>query len=355
MIKHDYHVIGLMSGTSADGLDMALCRFFKEDERWHYEIGDVRYQPYDDDWHHQLSDAMALDSKSLKILSKSYAIWMARQVNAFVAETGVIPRLVASHGHTVFHQPSKGITVQIGDGQTLANLTGLTTVCNFREADVINGGQGAPLVPVGDQLLFGEYEACLNVGGIANISYSVDNLRIAYDVCPANQVLNLLSERAGKPFDEGGKLAMSGSLLPHLLEQFNSLDYYHLPFPKSLGREWVLEKIMPLLNKTNAAVEDMLHTYCEHMAIQIGQAVSRFEKGRLLVTGGGAFNTHFISRLSYYSPLEVILPEDHLISFKEAIIFGFLGLRRLLNKTNVWTSVTGGKTNLSSGDIFEPQ
>lgn len=355
MIKHDYLVIGLMSGTSIDGLDMALCRFFKEDHHWHYEIVNVRYQPYDDDWHHQLSDAMTLDSKALRNLSKSFAVWMARQVNAFVSETGVVPRLIASHGHTVFHQPGKGITVQIGDGQTLANLTGLTTVCNFREADVVNGGQGAPLVPVGDQLLFSEYEACLNIGGIANISYSVDNLRIAYDVCPANQVLNLLSERAGRPFDEGGKLAMSGTLIPELLDQLNSLDYYHVPFPKSLGREWVLEKMMPLINQYPKKVEDLLYTYCEHMAIQIGRAQGRFDNGRMLVTGGGAFNTHLVSRLMHHSPLEVVIPEDHLISFKEAIIFGFLGLRRLLNKTNVWSSVTGGKSNLSSGDIFEAQ
>lgn len=353
MIKHDYQVLGLMSGTSADGLDMALCRFFKEDHHWHYEIVDVRYQPYDDEWHHQLMEAMHLDNKALKSLSKAYASWMARQVNAFVADTGVIPRLVASHGHTVFHQPSKGITVQIGDGQTLAKLTGLTTVCNFREADVVNGGQGAPLVPVGDQLLFSQYEACLNIGGIANISYSVDNLRIAYDVCPANQVLNLLAERAGKPFDEGGRLAATGRLIPELLEKLNDLEYYHQPYPKSLGREWVLEGILPLVNAYDAKVADLLHTYCEHMALQIGRAAGRFEQGRMLVTGGGAFNTHFVTRLQHYSPLEVVIPEDHLISFKEAIIFGFLGLRRLLNKTNVWSSVTGGKTNLSSGDIFE--
>ncbi len=353
MLKHDYTVLGLMSGTSADGLDMALCRFFKEDHQWHYEIVDVRYQPYDDEWHHQLIEAMHLDNKALKTLSKSYAVWMARQVNAFVADTGVIPRLVASHGHTVFHQPSKGITVQIGDGQTLAKLTGLTTVCNFREADVINGGQGAPLVPVGDQLLFGDYEACLNIGGIANISYSVDNLRIAYDVCPANQVLNLLAEREGKPYDEGGRLAAMGLVIPELLEQLNNLDYYHQPYPKSLGREWVIERILPLVNAYNAKVEDLLHTYCEHMAFQIGRAAGRFEQGRMLVTGGGAFNTHLVNRLQHYSALEVIIPEDHLISFKEAIIFGFLGIRRLLNKTNIWSSVTGGKTNLSSGDIFE--
>ncbi|MBK9291070.1 MAG: anhydro-N-acetylmuramic acid kinase [Bacteroidetes bacterium] len=354
MIKHDYYALGLMSGTSADGLDMALCRFFKEDQQWHYEIVDVRYQPYDAEWHHLLTDAMTLDMKALKSLSKNYAVWMARQVNAFVADTGILPRVLASHGHTVFHQPGKGLTLQIGDGQTLANLTGLTTVCNFREADVINGGQGAPLVPVGDQLLFGEYEACLNIGGIANISYSVDHLRIAYDVCPANQVLNMLSERAGQAFDEGGRLAMKGSLIPDLFEKLNKLEYYYLPYPKSLGREWVMENILPLMDR-QASTEDLLYTFCEHIACQAGKAAGRFDQGRMLVTGGGAFNTHLMERLQHYSPLEVVIPDDHLISFKEAIIFGFLGLRRLLNKTNVWSSVTGGKSNLSSGDIFETQ
>lgn len=347
--------MGLMSGTSADGLDMAFCRFYKEDQQWYFDIIDVRYQPYEPEWHHQLTEAMLLDNKALKNLSKSYAVWMSRQVNAFIGDVGVIPRLLASHGHTVFHQPNKGITVQIGDGQTLANLTGLTTVCNFREADVVNGGQGAPLVPVGDQLLFGHYDACLNLGGIANISYSVDNLRIAYDICPANQLLNLLAERAGKPFDEGGKLAMSGKINIRLFEKLNELDYYHKPYPKSLGREWVIETMLPLINENKDNVEDLLHTYCEHIAYQIGRATQRFTHGRMLVTGGGAFNTHLVSRIQHYSPIEVIIPEDHLVSFKEAIIFGFLGLRRLLNKTNVWSSVTGGKTNLSSGDIFEAQ
>ena len=350
-LKQPIKVIGAMSGTSLDGLDIAAVEFNYQNEKWSFEIVEAETISYSKNWLTKLKDAPTLSGEKLMELHSEYGNFTGKRINEFIEKTGFNADLIASHGHTIFHQPDKGFTLQIGNGAEISAITKTTTVSDFRIGDIALGGQGAPLVPVGDKLLFNDYEYCLNLGGFANISFEKDNQRIAFDISPANFPLNFFAEKRGFPFDKNGKIGKEGNLNNELLTELNSLDFYKQNPPKSLGREWMEETFFPVLNRHKISDSDKMRTLYEHIAIQItkiGQG-----SGKLLITGGGAFNTFLIERIKYHSSLEVVIPESKIVNYKEALIFAFLGVLRIQNKTNCFSSVTGATKDSSVGIVFK--
>ncbi len=343
-------VLGLMSGTSLDGLDLAYVEF-NDENPGEYRIIAAETMPYGAEWIEKLTRAYDMPGEALMQLHTEYGIYLGKQANRFLRDKKLpVPRIIASHGQTVFHQPEKGMTFQMGSGAHIAAVTGIDTVCDFRIQDVALGGQGAPLVPVGDKLLFGNYSYCLNIGGFANISYDNDEgIRMAFDVCPANIVLNYYARKTGREYDDNGNLSATGKIVGELFEKLNALPYYSMPVPKSLGWEWVEKKLIPLIDKFGLKTEDVLRTYVEHIAFQIGKTA---RKGKMLITGGGAFNGFLIERISAYSQAEVILPPKEIIMFKEALIFALLGYLKLNNRINVLSSVTGAKKDHVAGILY---
>jgi anhydro-N-acetylmuramic acid kinase len=345
--------IGLMSGSSLDGLDIALVQFTDKEGRYNYHIETAETLPYSENWHDKLANAFLSTPEDLGPLDKEYGTYLGSQVKAFVEKHNIKPDFVASHGHTVFHKPEQRYTLQIGDGQALADACGLTVVNDFRSEDVGKGGQGAPLVPIGDQLLFGDYEICLNIGGIANLSYECNGQRIAYDSCIANQALNWLAQQEGLNFDKDGQLACQGHIDTSLLETLNSNAFYRQAPPKSLGREFFETFQKPLLE--SYPVCDALTTFTEHIAIQITQTIEHLPKGKMLITGGGAHNRYLVERIQRHTHHQVVIPDDQTVDYKEALIFALLGLLRLEGRINVLSSVTGAPSDSCSGKIWHPQ
>lgn len=358
MPKHQtYRVIGLMSGTSLDGLDIVYAEFAIDENGWAYTIHDTASIDYDHTWRQTLVDAINLSAKELEDLDLAYGRWLGHQVRAFIDTGKLNPDLIASHGHTIFHEPKKGITRQIGDGQYIANLSSIKTVCDFRSEDVKLGGQGAPLVPIGDKLLFSEYTACLNLGGIANISFDKDGNRIAYDIGMANMPLNYFARALGHEYDRDGALSGNGQTHKQLLIDLNELPYFEQVPPKSLGVEWFNNEMLPVLNSYDISIEDKMATLLDHEAFQIGRVISSIENpGKVLVTGGGAFHQILLEKIELYlsSSSKLHVPSRQLIEFKEALIFGFMGVLRLRNEINCLQSVTGASRDSSAGKTFLP-
>ena len=348
----DITAIGLMSGSSLDGLDLALVKFKEEGEHYDFQILAAETLPYPECWTEQLSEAFHKQPEDLVQLDKDYGKYLGEQVLAFAKKHKAQPDFVASHGHTIFHKPEQHYTSQIGDGQELAKACGFLVINDFRSEDVSKGGQGAPLVPIGDKLLFGDYEICLNIGGIANVSYDENGRRIAYDLCIANQALNYLAQMKGLDYDRDGNLARSGEVDMGLLKRLNKHPFYGQLPPKSLGREFFEDNQKNLLK--DLSVEDLLATFTEHIALQIALGVSHLPKGKILITGGGARNQFLMERLQARTAHEVVIPEKTIIDYKEALVFAFLGLLRLKGKTNVLASVTGAESDSCSGSIWKP-
>ncbi|MBZ0326404.1 MAG: anhydro-N-acetylmuramic acid kinase [Altibacter sp.] len=354
MSKNNYHILGVMSGTSLDGIDVAELAFsLSEDQVWDFKILHAETIAYSDSWKSRLKEAISFSEAELQQLNSTYTQFLAEVISAFIKKQGIQGLdAVCSHGHTILHRPDQGITLQIGNLPELATRIRQTVVCDFRVQDVALGGQGAPLVPIGDRLLFGEYDHCLNLGGFANVSSEMNGNRIAHDICPVNIVLNPFAEKLGKPYDEGGELAAQGIVNPALLRQLNSLPYYKIAPPKSLGLEWVKEFIFPLLNDSGLSNMDILSTCTEHIAMQIAD---RCREGvSVLVTGGGAYNDYLISRIQTIKNMRLIRPTPEIIEFKEALIFGLLGVLKLRNEVNCLSSVTGAQKDHSCGIIYFP-
>ena len=347
-----------MSGTSLDGLDICCCQFTRQkDDNWSYEILAAQAVPYNDSWRSLLRNSIEQkDEDALLLLSKDFGAFMAREVDYFMGKNYLTDiDFVVSHGHTVHHRPEEGITVQIGEGAEMAVDLGLMVINDFRVLDVELGGQGAPLVPMVDKLLFSEYDGCLNLGGIANISFDREGLRLAFDICPANLPLNkLVSENLGELYDKDGSYAASGTVISPLLEQLNQLHFYQTNGPKSLGVEWLEDQFYPLLRKENDW-KNILRTIVEHETDQIARICNQNELKRVLVTGGGAFNTFFMERLRSKSHSEFVVPEAELVEFKEALAFAFLGVLRSRNEVNTLASVTGAREDSCGGKIWNPQ
>ena len=353
-MKKEWDGIGIMSGTSLDGIDLAWCHFTRrEDGGWNYRIEKAVTVPYTDDFRQQLTDAPNLSALEYVKLNNDVAAVFAKAVNDWLGD-GPRPDFIASHGHTVFHQPEIGLTTQIGNGAVLTAQTKILTVCDFRTKDVALGGQGAPLVPIGDELLFGEYDACLNLGGFSNISYRIDNKRIAYDISPCNMALNVVANRAGLPYDKDGQLSRNGQILPNLLQKLNNLDYYHQNPPKSLGKEWFENVFHPVLESflANNTLTDVARTLVEHIAMQIVANVPETAQ-TLLITGGGAHHAFLIQQIKHQrDSLKIIVPNNLIVDYKEALIFAFLGLLRLNGEINCLRSVTGAREDSCGGCIY---
>jgi len=344
-----------MSGTSLDGIDLAELKFqVDENEKWCFEILKSIIVNYPPTWKKALQDAFYYSEEKMLQFNEQYTQYLAEVISEFIKHNNIHDLdAVCSHGHTIWHQPKMGMTLQIGNLSSLAKKTGQKVVCDFRVQDVQLGGNGAPLVPIGDRLLFGEYDYCLNLGGFANISYEDQKEnRIAYDVCPVNIVMNHFAELCGKPYDDRGLIAASGKLNADLLTKLNSLDYYIKPAPKSLGMEWVQHKIVPILKDSGLSSEDILHTFVEHVAIQL--AAQFHESSSVLITGGGAYNEYLINRLKFHSKVNITIPSSVIVEYKEALIFGLLGVLKLRNSMNCLASVTGAENDHSSGHIFIP-
>lgn len=347
-----YKVAGVMSGTSLDGLDIAVCEFAKKGKHWSYSIVQATTIPYDSGWRKRLSQAHQLPAVELLELNAQYGEYIGRCCRDFFASKRVRGvNFIASHGHTIFHQPDSGFTYQLGDGQYIHATSGLPVVFDFRSLDVTLGGQGAPLVPVGDYHLFNEYDVCLNIGGIANLSMQQKGKRVAFDICHANMGLNYLSGKKGWEFDKDGELSAAGALnaptLKRLQDVFKPLQN-HRP---SLSREGFEKAILPILQGSRLNVEDLIATFCESVAIEIARALPAMKKKpRILATGGGALNKHLINRIQRHAPGAVVLvPDICTVKFKEAMVFAFLGVLRLRGEMNVFKSVTGASRDSSSG------
>ncbi len=351
-LAKEYIGIGCMSGTSMDGLDIALCRFTQKQNKWSFEICQAETMRYNNLWKTKLTMASSESAANLISLNHQYGNFIGQQINAFIKKNKLIPDFIASHGHTVFHQPENHFTLQIGSGCEIAAVTRINTVSDFRTMDVALGGQGAPLVPFGDRYLFGEYNYCLNLGGFSNISFEQDGNRKAFDICPVNIVFNQLVSVLGLDFDENGIIASNGVVHEKLLLKLNNLEYYNLPFPKSLGREWFENCFMPIVESENIPLENKLRTVSEHIAVQIANAVQLKDKKSVLVTGGGAYNDFLIECMKQKIHHDFIIPENNIVEFKEALIFAFLGLQRILNKNNCLSSVTGAIRNCCGGAVY---
>ncbi|MDT0622703.1 anhydro-N-acetylmuramic acid kinase [Croceitalea vernalis] len=354
-----FKVLGMMSGTSLDGLDIAYCHIWKENNTWDFEIRQTRAISYHDELFGLLKNAIHLSEKEHANLHRDYGVWLGEQAKVFIEEHDFDIDFIASHGHTSHHRPEEGITFQLGHGQLLANTAQQKVICDFRTFDVANGGQGAPLVPIGDSLLLPEYEFCLNLGGISNFSFEKDGSRIAYDIGLANMPLNYLTEKIDLKYDDDGKLARNGKLIPTLLKELNALEYYKLSYPKSTGYEWFTSEIIPLIESHEGTIADKLRTIIQHNCEQISNAITKEQprkNSQVLVTGGGALNSFFIDTLQEKlgSHTKVHIPPKKFIEFKEALVFAFMGVLKDLDEINVLSSVTGARKDSSSGVVFEP-
>jgi anhydro-N-acetylmuramic acid kinase len=346
-----YHAIGVMSGTSLDGLDIALCEFLYGTTGWKYRIHAADTVPYSKEWKERLKRAPVMSACEILRIHVEFGKFIGREVKYFLSKTTNKPTLICSHGHTVFHQPHNGFTFQLGDGSAIAATTGITTISDFRNLSVALGGQGAPLVPVGDEILFGNYHYCLNLGGISNISYRFKHKRIAFDICPVNMILNHLAQDQGKEYDKDGIAGRKGNLDEEMLSQLESLPYYVEKPPKTLGREWLEAEFLPIIEQTNLKPQDKLRTVYEHIALRISQSMKSRAKKNVLVTGGGANNSFLLELIKSKTNHQIIVPDPFLVKFKEALIFAFLGILRLREQVNCFASVTGSSYDCSGGAV----
>ena len=353
MAKKVYHVIGVMSGTSLDGVDVAYVRFECLDQKWSFAILEAITYPYSEYWYSELSNAIHLDQDELKVLDIAYTEYLGALCRKFIEKYEVVDLdAVCSHGHTVFHKPNLGYTFQLGNLSNFSNWVDVKVVCDFRVQDVALGGQGAPLVPIGDRLLFSEYDACLNLGGFANVSYDEkDGNRIAFDIVAVNTVMNETVKVLGMNFDKDGSFAKKGDVNQGLLAELNTLGFYRELPPKSLGIEYVNENLFPIIKRYDLNTKDLLRTFVEHIAIQINKGIPK-DINRVLVTGGGVYNKFLMERIRANSSNEFYVPESIVVEFKEALVFGFLGVLRLEGQINVLCSVTGASIDHSSGVVY---
>ena len=347
------HCIGVMSGTSLDGIDIAYIKL-NFDTNYQFEILKATTIPYQKEWKIALKNGFHLTGEALTKLDANYGIYLGNTLKEFI-KSNQIEHLdfIASHGHTIYHNPKENYTLQIGNGPYINTITGIKTICNFRVQDVALGGQGAPLVPIGDMLLFSEYDYCLNLGGFSNISMNDENKqRIAFDICPANIVLNHYVNLLNLEYDDNGEIASKGNIESDLLNELNSLPFYNDSKPKSLGYEFIVETIFPIIDKYKLEITDILRTFVEHIAIQIAKKTDSNPRKKMLIAGGGAYNGFLIKRLQSLTKTQLIIPDDSIINYKEALVFALLGYLKNEGKNNCLKSVTGASKDHSSGIIY---
>jgi anhydro-N-acetylmuramic acid kinase len=349
-----HRIIGIMSGTSLDGVDLAYCIFKEDGNSYTFSIGACETIPFPFSILERLKSLPEASALEYAETHTAFGRYLGELTRKFIYRNDLTADFVASHGHTIFHNPSKQYTSQIGEGASIAAISRLPVICDFRTGDVAAGGQGAPLVPIGDELLFAQYDYCLNLGGFANISMRADGNRIAFDVSPANIILNYIAGQKGKSFDKNGEIAASGNIHDEMLQTLNGLSYYHLKPPKSLGREWIEKEVIPMFTLYNISTEDAACTFCEHIAMQISACLADDPYKQMLITGGGAFNTFLINRIAAHTKVKLIIPDADTVNYKEALVFAFLGLLRMQGKANSLSSVTGALRNVSGGAVYLP-
>lgn len=354
-----------MSGSSLDGLDIVYVHLHAVRGQWSYTVEATDCMPYEASWQAALQSAPALSGLGLQRLHTAYGKYTGDAVNAFIAQHALEMRVdfIASHGHTVFHEPEHNMTFQLGDGATIAATTGMVVISDLRAMDVALGGQGAPIVPIGDQLLFAPYKAWLNLGGIANISIRQKEDTIdAFDICPCNQLLNRLANTLGQAFDGEGSIAASGRVDKSLLSELNELAFYGVEPPKSLSNTFAIDHLMPILNASAASTEDKMATVVHHISQQIAYCLPESgllqegeETPKLLVTGGGALNTFLITKISEAARLkgwELSVPDEETIQYKEAIVMALIGALRWREENNVFNVTTGASRNSVGGAFW---
>lgn len=355
MVTKPMKAIGLMSGTSLDGLDICLCDFTEQDGIWVFSIQQAETIPYNPQWQERLTYNASLSANELLTLDHDYGVLLGNMLQDFIQKNNVDTKslaLISSHGHTYFHRPEQGFTFQLGNGPELFAKFQIPVVCDFRRQDVAMGGQGAPLVPIGDKLLFHKNEACLNFGGFANISFTKKESHTAFDICPVNFVLNDLAKELGYDYDYQGLLASKGKVDLELLEKLNTLPFYNMEPPKSLGAEWVNEHVFPLIENSGLGIFEKLRTMSEHVALQVTNVLNQNQLKNCMITGGGAYNTHLIQLIRSKTNCLIHIPEKEIVEYKEAVIFAFMGILRLHGKSNVIGTVTGASQSHSSGIIY---
>jgi anhydro-N-acetylmuramic acid kinase len=358
-------ILGAMSGSSLDGLDLAVSQFdFSENgELRHWVLLEGTTIPFSESWRKRLSSLPDATAVELAVADADLGAWIGQAASSYLSQLKVSVDAIASHGHTVFHFPDRGLSLQIGSGAAIAAQTGITTVDDFRMQDVQSGGQGAPLAPLADQLLFPEYVLLLNLGGIANLSMRFGAKYIAFDSTGANQVLDALAKQLGIPFDDGGQQAAKGQLIPDLLKQALALPYHKQSYPKSLGNDWVQQQLLPLYKSAQGSIPDKLHTACRQIARCIAADLAKAieheglmpDQARMMVSGGGALNTFLVQCIreecEKICSLAVELPSPAVIHYKEAVLMGLMGAMRLRHQANVLPSVTGARRAVCGGAV----
>lgn len=363
-----YRALGIMSGSSLDGLDLAFVEFHELAGKWNYSLAACDCIPFPSEWKERLAQATTVSALNYQLLHTAFGHFIGEKVNQFIADNKIEfqVQLLSSHGHTCFHVPAQKMTAQLGDGAAIAATTGINTVSDLRSLDIALGGQGAPIVPVGERLLWPSCDLFLNIGGIANLSVNTPGGYLAFDVCPANRVLNMLAAEEGYKYDEGGKMAADGITDKALLEKLNELDYYQQPYPKSLANDFGTDTVFPIIKGARSSINEALCTYSEHIAIQVKKSLEQVAKNTgfsisgksLLVTGGGAHNNFLISRLEFFAEelgIKILLPEKNIIDFKEAIVMALLGVLRWREENTVLASVTGARRNSIGGAVWMGQ
>jgi anhydro-N-acetylmuramic acid kinase len=356
-----YKVIGLMSGSSLDGLDICYTTLEENRGEWKFDILEAVCLPYTTEWTDQLAHASQLGAGDFLRLNTAYGRFLGEKVNQFIEQYSLQHQVhfIASHGHTAFHEPATKTSFQIGDGASIAAVTNLPVISDLRSLDVALGGQGAPIVPIGDKLLFGDFDYWLNIGGIVNMTVQQEGKLTAFDICPGNQMLNALALQEGKPMDEEGEMAKQGSVLLAVLGQLNAQEYYKKLPPKSLSNEAAQGLVFPTILESSHSTNDLLRTAVEHIADQIAAVVKQFPTGKdhskMLLTGGGAFNNFLVEQIQeQLKPLNVsaVVPYEQVVKFKEALVMALIGTLRWREETNVMSSVTGASKDSISGTIW---
>ncbi|MBC7556168.1 MAG: anhydro-N-acetylmuramic acid kinase [Chryseobacterium sp.] len=346
-----YFALGLMSGTSLDGLDICYAKFYFHNNIWNFEILDAETFTYPKIWSDKLSAAIQLSAVDLLELNSHYGSYLGDRITEFISLKNITKiDIISSHGHTVHHQPKKKFTYQIGDGRAIKIKNNFPIVYDFRSQDVLLGGNGAPLVPIGDENLFSECEACLNLGGFSNISFKKNGKRIAFDIVPLNIVLNYFAEKLGKKFDDKGDIARNGTINETILKELNQLEFYKNTEPKSLGFEFVQKEIFPLLKEDST--KNILATFTEHSAQKIAEILNRDNIKNVLITGGGTYNDFLLEKIKFKTKTQIVIPENKIIDFKEALIFAFMGVLKLRAENNVLSSATGSSRDHCSGILI---
>ncbi|MET6998610.1 anhydro-N-acetylmuramic acid kinase [Chitinophaga defluvii] len=357
-----YKVIGTMSGSSLDGLDIAFVELTEVRGKWEYVIRAADCMPYEPEWVTRLASATALPAQEYLLLHSEYGHYTGKRILEFINQHQLDHQVhfITSHGHTTFHIPSAKMTAQLGDGAAISAVTGLPVISDLRAMDVALGGQGAPIVPIGERLLFPGYQYWLNLGGIANISATSPAGFVAFDICPCNRVLNGLAAALNRPYDEGGALAAGGVQDVTLLNALNALPYYAAAWPKSLANDFGTDTVLPLIDQYRISIQGKLRTYTEHIAIQVARAVAALPATgdaapKLLVTGGGALNTFLVNSIQeQLQPhgITVVVPDAQTINFKEALVMALIGALRWRQESNVLSSVTGASRDSIGGALW---